>query len=113
GDESLDPAALLVLLLLERELLVDPFAPHFLEVVVGARIQSQLAAIEVEDRIDDAIEQVAIMADDQHRVRIGGEITFEPQRAFEVEVVRRLVEEQQLGLEEENGRQSNAHTPAA
>src|SRR5690606_15589903 len=53
------------------------------------------------------------MADDEHGVRISGEITLEPQRAFEVEIVRRLVKEQQLRLEEEYGGKRNAHAPAA
>ena len=42
-DEGLDPAALLVLLLLEGQLLIDPLPAQIFEIVVGARVESQLA----------------------------------------------------------------------
>ena len=44
---------------------------------------------------------------------IVAQIALEPQRAFEIEVVGRLVEQQQLGLEEQHGRERDAHAPAA
>jgi hypothetical protein len=49
-----------------------------------------------------AVQQAAVMADDQHRVGVAREVAFQPQRAFEVEVVRRLVQKQQVGLREEH-----------
>ena len=53
------------------------------------------------------------MARDHHRVRIVPEIILHPQRAFEIEVVGRLVEQEQIGLGEEKGRERHAHAPAA
>ena len=53
------------------------------------------------------------MADDDHRARVAREKALEPQRAFEVEVVRRLVEEEQVRLGEEQRRQRHPHPPAA
>ena len=41
------------------------------------------------------------MADDDHGVRIVREMVLEPERAFEVEIVGRLVEQQQVGLREQ------------
>ena len=38
---------------------------------------------------------------------------FEPQRAFEIEVIGRLVEQQQIGLGEQSRGQRHAHAPAA
>ncbi len=38
---------------------------------------------------------------------------LQPQRAFEVEVVGRLVEQQQIGLGEQRGGERDAHAPAA
>ena len=46
------------------------------------------------------------MADDDHRVRVAREVALEPQRAFEVEVVGRLVEEQEVRLGEEQRRRA-------
>ena len=53
------------------------------------------------------------MADDDDRVRIGAQVRLEPERAFEIEIVRRLVEQQDIRLEKENGRERHAHPPAA
>ena len=63
--------------------------------------------------VDRAVEQVAVVADDEDGVRIGAQVALEPHRAFEVEVVGRLVEQQDLRLEEQHGGERNAHAPAA
>ena len=44
---------------------------------------------------------------------IGLEEILEPQRRFEIEMVRRLVEQQQVGLREQQRRERDAHLPAA
>jgi hypothetical protein len=69
--------------------------------------------LEMHDGIDRLVEQVAVMADEKDRIGIGGEILFQPQRAFEVEIVGRLVQQQQVRLAEQNRRQRHAHAPAA
>ncbi len=53
------------------------------------------------------------MADDDDRVRVAREEALEPERAFEVEVVRRLVEEKKVRLVEEERGKRHAHAPAA
>ena len=53
------------------------------------------------------------MTDDDHGVRIAGDVVLEPQRAFEVEIVGRLVEQQQVGLTEQHRGERDAHAPAA
>src|SRR5690606_15997434 len=90
-DEGLDPAALVVLPLLEMKELAQALASHVLEGIVRARVEGELAPIQMQDGADDAVEQVPVVADDEHCVRIGGEIALEPHRAFEIEIVRRLV----------------------
>ena len=113
GDERLDVAALVVLLLLELEVEALLLAARLLELVVAAGVERELALGQMQDRADRAIEQLAVVADDQHGVRIVGEIVLEPQRALEVEVVGGLVEQQQVGLGEQHGGQRHAHAPAA
>ncbi len=61
----------------------------------------------------DGVEKIAIVADDDNARRVAREIVDEPQRAFEIEIIRRLVEQQQIGLREENGRERDPHAPAA
>ena len=51
---------------------------------------------------------------DQHEgVRVGGQILFQPVAGFQVEVVGGLVEQQQVGLFEQQLGQRDAHLPAA
>ena len=113
GDERLDVAALVVLLLLELEVEALLLAPRLLELVVAAGVERELALGQVQDRADGAVQQVAVVADDQHGVRVVAQVVLEPQRAFEVEVVGGLVEQQQVGLGEQHGGQRHAHAPAA
>ena len=53
------------------------------------------------------------MADDDQRVRIARQMLLQPERAFEVEIVGRLVEQQQVGLGEQRGGERHPHPPAA
>ena len=47
--------------------------------------------MQVEDAADGAIEEAAVVADNQHGVGVAGEESLKPDRAFEVEIVCRLV----------------------
>ena len=53
------------------------------------------------------------MADDHDRVGIAPDVVLQPEGAFEIEIVRRLVEEQQVRLGEEHGCECHAHAPSA
>ena len=53
------------------------------------------------------------MADQQQGLRIAPEVVLEPQARLEVEVVGRLVQQQQVGLGEQHGGERHAHAPAA
>src|SRR4029077_18261706 len=48
--------------------------------------------VELDDARDDAVEEGAVVRDDDERAGMRGERTLEPGEAGEVEVVRRLVE---------------------
>ena len=67
----------------------------------------------MEDLLGDVIEQVAVMADDENRRLAGLQIVGEPQHAFEVEIVGRLVEQQKVGLREQHRRERDPHAPPA
>src|SRR5690606_21743355 len=90
-DEGLDASALVILLLLELQLEALLGAARLLEVVVAAGVEREPAAVEVEDGARRPVQEVAVMADDQDRVRVALEVALEPERALEVEVVGRLV----------------------
>ena len=61
----------------------------------------------------ELFEKLAVVADDQGGMRIFLQPRLEPQRAFEIEIVGRLVEQQQIGLGEQGGGERDAHAPAA
>ena len=88
-----------LLLLLDRlageRLLLPALA---LEARVAAAPQRQFAAVEIEDHVGDVVEKVAVVADDEDRRGAALQIVGEPQHPFEVEVVGRLVEQQEVRL---------------
>ena len=63
----------------------------FLERGIAALVERQLAAIEVQDLVDRGVEQIAVVADHDDGARIVGQMVFQPQRAFEIEIIGRLV----------------------
>ena len=83
------------------------------ECVVGAGVIDEVLILEVQNAADRAVQKLPVVADDQHGVRVFDKVGFEPERAFQVEIVGRLVQEQQVGFTEQHGGQSHAHPPAA
>ncbi len=53
------------------------------------------------------------MAHQQNGVRIIADVALEPDRAFKIEIVGGLVEQQHIGRAKQRRRQGNAHAPAA
>ena len=64
----------------------------FLERGIAALVERKLAAIEVQDLVHRGLKQIAVVADDDDGAWIVGEMVFEPKRAFEVEIIRGLVQ---------------------
>ena len=64
-------------------------------------------------RLDDGVEEVAVVRDQDHGVRIAAQVLLEPVAGLEVEVVGRLVEQQQPRLAQQQLGQRQAHLPAA
>ncbi len=83
-----------VLLLGETEVEREALVALALEGGVVAAIEGELAAVEMQDRIDRGIQEIAVVADHDHGARIARDVVFEPQGAFEVEIVGGLVEQQ-------------------
>ena len=77
-----------------RELLLQPAG------VVAAE-RDALPAIQLEDPLRDVVEEVPIVGDGDDRARVLLEEALEPLDGLGVEVVRGLVEEQQVGMLEE------------
>ena len=80
---------------------------------VVALVGNAAAAIELEDPAGDVVEEVAVVGDDQDRARIVAQVPFQPGDALGVEMVGRLVEQQQFGLLEQQLAQRDAAPLAA
>ena len=83
------------------------------ERVIAAGIKRQPLLLQMQDMADGAVQQVAIMADDDDGMGIALQIAFQPQRAFKIQIVGRFVQQQQVGLREQHPRQRHPHPPAA
>ena len=101
--------ALRFLLLFEREallLLLEPRRSSCLPTECRA-------AIELEDPAGDVVEEVAVVRDRDDRARVLLQEVLEPGDRLGVEVVRRLVEEQQVGRLQQQPAQRDAAALAA
>ena len=107
---ALQLALLAGVLLLE---VLDPLGALDLEARVVARVDRQLAHLQLEHLGDEVIEEVAVVAGDDQRALVAAEEGQQPLARLEVEVVGRLVEEQRVGAREQELGQVDAHPPAA
>ncbi len=81
-------------------------------VVVVARIDLQRAVVHVGHVGADLVQEVAVVRDDDHgRVALVQHV-FQPADGVDVEVVGRLVEQQDVGIREQRLRQQHAQLPA-
>ena len=112
-DEHLDARDLLVLLALGLAQRLDARVVLDQVVAVVADVVGERAQRQVGDARDDRVEEEAVVRDEDHRVRIGVQVLLEPVARFEIEMVGRLVEQQQIRLAEQQLRERDAHLPAA
>ena len=101
-DHLLQPADLFLLVLVRGLLGEQVF--HLLGAVPGvvARVPGELAVFDFQDGADHPVEQVAVVGDQDHGSVAVVEKVLQPVQAFEVQMVGRLVEEQDIGFFEQN-----------
>jgi hypothetical protein len=80
-------------------------------VVAGEKLQ--LAVLDGEDMGGDDVEKIAVVRDQDQRALIALEPVFEPEDGVEVQMVGRLVEQQEVGAAHQGAREVEAHAPAA
>ena len=81
--------------------------------LVIAGIGVERAAVDLDDLVDDAVHELAVVAGHQQRAIVALEKLFEPDQAFEIEMVAWLVEQHRIGPHQQNSRQRDTHLPAA
>ena len=112
-DEFLQVRAFGFLLGARRGLEPGSFRALSFERVIAAGVESELACAQMQNGIDRVVEKLAVVAHDQRGMGIFLQARFEPQRAFEVEVVGRLVEQEKVRLGEQSRCKRDPHAPAA
>jgi hypothetical protein len=90
----------------------DERALALVEVVV-ARVGDQVAAVDLDDLADHAVQELAVVRGHHERALERAQPLLEPQDRLEIEVVGRLVEQQRVGLHDQDPREAHAHLPAA
>ena len=73
----------------------------------------ELGVVDVQRDVGHRVEEFAVVADHDHRAAVALQPGFEPDQRVEVQVVGRLVEQQQVGRAHQRARQLQAHAPAA
>ena len=76
-------------------------------------VNRERSAIQLPDLRADAIEHVAVVRDEDAGARIGDEQVLEPTHHADVEMVRRFVEQQHVGLLEQDARERGARPLSA
>ena len=76
---------------------IAPLLFHRVEAVVAA-VELRLAVEHLDDAGDGAIQKVAVMRDGHDRTLKGGKVLLQPLDGVQIEVVRRLVEQQNVGI---------------
>lgn len=104
-----------VLLLFVRAMLRETaLSADLAEGLVIAGVIDEAALLDFDDAFDDVIEEVAIVGDEEDRALEIFEEPFEPEAAIDIQVVGGFVQEEDVGLfEEELGEGEAALLPAA
>ena len=80
---------------------------------VVAGVGHEHAVLERRHVGDAGVHERAVVRDDEDGAVVGREELLEPQHALEIEVVGRLVEQQQVGMAQEELGEGDAHLPSA
>ena len=94
-------------------LLVQAFGTLALEVAAVAGVQTRAALLQMQDVIDGAVEEFAVVRNHHQHARIAAQPLLQPQHRVEVEVIGRLVQQQQIRRRHQRSREVQPPAPAA
>ena len=112
-DERLQVRALRLFLLVGDLLLAQVLGALAFEIGVVADVQLGLALVQVQGVGGDVVEELAVVRDHQQGAVVALQPFLHPHHGIEVEVVGRLVEQQQVAGRHQRARHVQAHPPAA
>ena len=111
-DERLETLHLLDLF---GALLLQPFDALGALAQVGgvvSLVKVNLLVVDFGHAIDHVVHERAVVADNDNGARVAAKEAFEPLHALQVQMVRRLVEQQHFGISDQQLRKRDAHLPA-
>ncbi len=112
-DEHLDARHLLVLPALRVAQALEALVALDEVLRVVAVVVDERAQVDVGDAVHDGVQEEAVVRDQDHRVRVVVQVLLEPVAGVEIEVIGRFVEQEQVGLRQQQLGQRDAHLPAA
>ena len=112
-DERFEARDLALLAGVERLLVRQALGPRILERRVVAGVAAQSPVLEADDGRGDGIEKLAVVGDQGERALVAAEPALQPDDCIEIEVVRGLVEQQQVRRAHQRAREVEPHAPAA
>ena len=80
-----------------------------LELLEAAVVVLQLLVLDQHDRGDDVLQKSTIVSNSQERTLVTTKTVLKPQNGRHIQMVSGLVEQQELGLNEESGGEGNTH----
>jgi hypothetical protein len=81
--------------------------------VVIARIEISAAIPDLQDSLDRDVQEITVVRDEHKREGIAVQVLLQPIAGFKVQMVGRLVEQQDIRLGQKELGQSDAHLPSA
>ena len=112
-DELHQAADFALLVFVGGQLLLLVGLALFEILVVVAAVADQPALADLDDAADKLVQELAVVRDDENRAGVALQILLEPEQRLEVEMVGRLVEQQQVRLLRQQPGQVRPHHPAA
>ena len=104
-DKLLLALNLCLLLFIGFALLCTLYRPGLHVGRIVAHVALQMVAVELDNFLHRPIEKIAVVGHHDHGARIGAQGAFEPFRGRNVEMVRRLIEQEQIWFLQEDTRQ--------
>ena len=91
----------------------DLFGSLAFEDGIIARIASELSVVDMQDDVGDAVQKIPVVGNDDQGATVTFEPVFKPQDGIQIEVVRRFIQQQQIGRAHQRLCQIQTHAPAA
>ena len=102
-----------LLLLVQRGLARQRFRPLPFEGGVVADVHRGATVLDMHDLLHGLVEELAVVGDHQQRALVLAQPGLQPQRGFQVQMVGRLVQQQQVGRRHQRPGEVEAYSPAA